>query len=267
MLSLKKISFHLFALGMLVITVIPFALTIIISLSPLDLIAHGEVDISKFSLDSYVYILTKFPFDSWMINSVIVAFFVTVLNLVINSMLGYSMARHKGMGWLLFVIIACMMIPSQVLMAPTYMLLAEMGLINSYLGLILPFIFNLFFAFLMKQYYESMPFELEESAYMDGLSEMKTFWLIIFPIAKIPLISQAILLFTANWNAYLWPSIIGSSSDMYTLPVGLNSFHGQHEQFWNQIMAGVVLLTIPTIIIFLIFQKYFTKGIATSGLK
>ena len=263
----KKIMLHVLAISLLIMTVVPFILTIIISLSPLDTISQGEISISKFTFESYTYILTNFPFTRWLINSIIVATAVTVLNVIVNSMIGYTLARHKNQGWMMFIILACMMIPSQVLLAPMYILLTNMGLINTYLGLIIPFAFNLFYIFLMKQFFEGIPKELEESACIDGLSEMKTFWKIILPVAKIPLITQAILLFTANWNAFLWPSILVTSEKMYTLPVGLNSFYGQYDQYWNQIMAGVILLTIPSLIIFIIFQKFFTKGIASSGLK
>jgi len=160
-----------------------------------------------------------------------------------------------------------MNIPGQVVMVPTYMLLSKLGWVNTYKGMTIPFLTSLFGIFLMRQFYFSIPKSVEEAAELDGLSRFGIFFRIIIPMSKTALSTQFILMFTGNWNSFFWPSLLATSSDMYTLPVGLNSFYGQYFQLWDQVLAGVMILSLPAIVIFLIFQKNFVKGIATSGMK
>ncbi|WP_043883934.1 carbohydrate ABC transporter permease, partial [Caldanaerobacter subterraneus] len=182
---------------------------------------------------------------------------------------GYALARinFPGRNFLFLLVLALMMIPGQVVMVPTYILLSKLGWVNTYMGLTIPFLTSNFGIFLMRQFFLTIPRELEEAATIDGMSRFGIFFKIVLPLAKPALATQFIFMFTGNWNSFLWPSLLTSSDDMYTLPVGLNSFYGQYYQFWNQVMAGAILLTLPTIVIFLIFQRYFVRGIATTGLK
>ncbi|MBE3578689.1 MAG: carbohydrate ABC transporter permease, partial [Caldanaerobacter subterraneus] len=194
---------------------------------------------------------------------------VTFGNMLFNSMAGYALARinFPGRNFLFLLVLALMMIPGQVVMVPTYILLSKLGWVNTYMGLTIPFLTSNFGIFLMRQFFLTIPRELEEAATIDGMSRFGIFFKIVLPLAKPALATQFIFMFTGNWNSFLWPSLLTSSDDMYTLPVGLNSFYGQYYQFWNQVMAGAILLTLPTIVIFLIFQRYFVRGIATTGLK
>ncbi|WDU83646.1 carbohydrate ABC transporter permease [Caloramator sp. Dgby_cultured_2] len=164
-------------------------------------------------------------------------------------------------------ILGMMMVPGQVVMVPTFILLSKLGWVNTYKGLTIPFLTSLFGIFLMRQFFTTIPKAIEESAMIDGLSRFGIFFRIVLPLARPALSTQFILMFTGNWNSFLWPSLLAQSEEMYTLPVGLNSFYGQYYQFWDQVLAGVMILSIPSILIFLIFQKNFIKGIATTGLK
>jgi multiple sugar transport system permease protein len=274
MKKLKKISplrilFYLILISYSVITLGPFLWSIIISLKPSSDANTFAVDFSKLSFKNYKFIFDNFPFSRWMFNSIIVAFICTMGNLLFNSMAGYALARinFPGKKSIFLAMLGMMMIPGQVVMVPTYMLLSKLGWINTYKGLTIPFLTSMFGIFLMRQFFLSIPKSLEEAAAIDGLGRFGTFFRIIIPMATTALTTQFILMFTGNWNAFLWPSLLTASDDMYTLPVGLNSFYGQYFQLWDQVLAGAMLLSLPMILVFLIFQKNFIKGIASTGSK
>ena len=269
MKKVLRFLFYTVVVGYAVITLGPFIWSIITSLKPTSELNTFAVNIKHLTLDNYKMIITKFPFLRRFINSAIVAVIVTLGNILFNSMAGYALARinFPGRNLLFMVVLALMMVPGQVVMVPTYILLSKLGWVNTYMGLTIPFLTSNFGIFLMRQFFLSLPKELEEAATIDGLSRFGIFFKIVLPLSKPALATQFIFMFTGNWNSFLWPSLLTSSDDMYTLPVGLNSFYGQYYQFWNQVMAGAILLTLPTILIFLIFQRYFVKGISTTGLK
>lgn len=252
-----------------VITLGPFIWSIITSLRPTSEIDSLKINFNHLTLDNYKMIISQFPFLRWFANSLIVAIAVTIGNILFNSMAGYALARinFAGRNLLFIIVLALMMVPGQVVMVPTYILLSKLGWVNTYWGLTIPFLTSSFGIFLMRQFFLSIPKEIEEAATIDGLSRFRIFLQIVLPLSKPALATQFIFMFTGNWNSFLWPSLLTSSDNMYTLTVGLNSFYGQYYQFWNQVMAGAILLTLPMILIFLIFQKQFVKGISTTGLK
>lgn len=267
--SAARVIFYIIVIGYAVISLGPFIWSIITSLKPTSDMAGFNFNIEHLTFDNYTYIWSQFPFARWALNSIIVAALVTFGNLLVNSLAGYALARieFNGKNFLFILILAMMMVPGQVTLVPTYILLAKLGWINNYAGLTVPFMFSLFGTFLMRQFFLSIPKSLEEAALIDGMGRFGIFFKIVLPIAKPALSTQFILMFTGNWNSFLYPSLIAQTDDMYTLPVGLNSFYGQYFQYWNQVLSGVMILSIPIIIIFLIFQKNFIKGIATSGMK
>ncbi|ERI92192.1 ABC transporter, permease protein [Clostridiales bacterium oral taxon 876 str. F0540] len=268
-ISIGKIILYVLAILYAVIALGPFIWTLITSFKPASETAKMTVDVSKLTVANYTYIWTKFPFLRWTLNSIIVAAIVTSCNILINSMAGYALARldFPGKKLIFLLILAMMMVPGQVVMVPTYMLLSKFGWVDSFKGLTIPFLYSLFNIFLMRQFFLSIPKSLEEAALIDGMGRFRIFFKIAMPLAGPALSTQFILTFAGNWNSFLWPSLLASTPEHYTLPVGLNSFYGQYFSLWNQVTAGVMILTIPTIILFLIFQKNFIKGIATSGLK
>ena len=264
-----RIVFYLILISYAVITLGPFLWSIIISLKPSSEVNTFTVNFSELSFKNYTFIFKNFPFSRWILNSIIVASVVTLGNLLFNSMAGYALARinFPGKKQIFLGILAMMMIPGQVVMVPTYMLLSKLGWINTYKGLTIPFLTSMFGIFLMRQFFLNIPKELEEAAAIDGLGRFATFFRIVMPMATTALTTQFILMFTGNWNSFLWPSLLAGSSEMYTLPVGLNSFYGQYFQLWDQVLAGVMILSLPMILVFLIFQKNFIKGIASTGSK
>ncbi|MGH4120472.1 carbohydrate ABC transporter permease [Clostridium sp.] len=268
-ISPVRILFYLILISYAVITLGPFLWSLITSLKPTSEVDKFTVDFSTLSFKNYIFIFKNFPFSKWMINSLIVAAVVSFGNLIFNSMAGYALARinFPGKNQLFIAILGMMMLPGQVVMVPTYMLLSKIGWINSYAGLTIPFLTNMFLIFLMRQFFLGIPKDLEEAAAIDGLGRFGTFFRIIMPMARTALTTQFILVFTGNWNSFMWPSLIAQSSDMYTLPVGLNSFKSEYFQFADQVLAGVMILSLPMIIVFLILQKNFIKGIATTGSK
>ncbi len=224
---------------------------------------------SPFTLENYRYILGKLPFVRWLVNSLVIACVVTAANVYLNAMAGYALARMRfpGRRLIFWVIIATMMVPGQVTIVPVFILLSKLGWIDSYWAITVPFLTSAFGVFMMRQFFLTVPRSLEEAATLDGMGPFRTFFKIILPIAKPAMAAQAIFMFLGSWNSFMWPAMLLSTPAMYTLPVGLNSFQGQYYTFWNIVMAGTVFVTIPMVVVFVIFQRYFIQGMATTGIK
>lgn len=269
----KRVSpaFYVVAILYSFLSLVPFVWSIYTSLKPTNGVYNTWIPLSKLTLNSYKYLLTspQVSFIQWLLNSIIVALIVTVGNLIVNTLAGYAFARFRfpGRGPLFMLFLAVMMIPGQVVLVPMYILLAHLGWINTYQGLTIPFLMSPFMIFLARQFFLGMPTELEEAAKVDGLGTWGIFFKIFLPLARPLIATQTIFTFQGNWNSFLWTSLLESSQNMYTLPVGLNNLYGQYNAYWNQVLAGVLLLTIPMIVIFFIFQRQFVQGISTSGIK
>jgi multiple sugar transport system permease protein len=264
-----KSALYTVAIGYAVLTFIPYLWSVYTSLKPTSEVYHTFTPFRLLSFHSYHYILADFPFSRWLLNSVIVALIVTVGNLIVNILAGYALARIRFplRGVLFYVFLAVTMIPGQVVLVPLYMLLARLHWINTYQGLTVPFLMSPFMIFLARQFFLGMPKELEEAARVDGLGHWGIFLRIFLPLSRPLLAAETIFTFQGNWNSLLWPSVLETSDSMYTLPVGLNSFYNQYNAYWNSVLAGVIMVTLPMILVFLIFQKQFVKGISTTGLK
>ncbi len=253
-----------------IITFIPFAWALSASFKSLQEISSGAINIipQHFTLDNYQKIFIQEPlFGRWLLNSIFVATCVTSFNLLFNSMAGYALARINFVGnrlWFLL-ILAVLMIPGQITLIPSYLILKALGWLNSYQGLIIPNLVNATFIFMMRQFFLSFPKELEEAAALDGLSRWETFISIVLPLAKPALAAQAIFIFMGNWNNFLTPLIILSDPEMFTLPLGLNAFKGQYITYWNYIMAASMVLTLPALAIYAFFNRYFIQGVTFTG--
>ena len=219
--------------------------------------------------ENYQRLWTEIPFGQWLLNSTIVVVIVTSANLFFASLAGYAFARMEfpGKNLIFYAFLSTMMIPGHVTLAPKFMLLNEFGLINSYAGLIMPGIVQVFGIFLMKQFFESLPVELEEAARIDGLTRFQTFIQVILPVSKPALVALGIYTFQGNWNDFLWPVIVTTTQDMYTLPLGMAMFRYEFKVEWTMLMAGSVLLSLPMLIIFITFQRLFIENAAASGTK
>ena len=253
-----------------IITFLPFAWALSASFKPLAEIILGGINFipQQFTLDNYKKIFIQEPlFGRWLLNSVFVAICVTGFNLLFNSMAGYALARIRFLGskfWFLL-ILAILMIPGQITLIPSYLILKTLGWLNSYQGLIVPNVVNATFIFMMRQFFLSFPKELEEAASLDGLSRWETFLSIVLPLAKPALAAQAIFIFMGTWNNFLTPLIILSDPEMFTLPLGLNAFKGQYITYWNYIMAASMVLTLPALAIYAFFNRYFIQGVTFTG--
>lgn len=266
----KKIFIYIVLLLLAAIVIFPFLWTIYVSLlKDVTKIEKFPLNIREYGLQNYMYLFSKIQVKSWYFNSIAVAFGITFTNLIINTMAGYSLARlnFPGKNIIFMIIIGVMLVPYQVTMIPVYILLSKWGFINSYAGLIIPFTFNSFGIFLMRQFFLTVPKELEEAATIDGLSRYEIFTKVMVPLAITPLVTQFIIIFMWNWNSFIWPSILVNKPEMYTLSVGINTIKSQYFSMPTTVMAGVIILTLPVIVLFILFQKYFIQGISKVGIK
>lgn len=253
-----------------IVTIIPFLWALSSSFKTLEEIVSGTINLipKNFTLENYKTIFIEQElFPRWLFNSVFIAVSVTGLNLLFNSMAGYALARlsFPGKKALFIITLAVIMIPGQVTLIPNYLILKEIGWLNSYQGMIIPAMVNATFIFMMRQFFINFPKELEEAAEIDGLGKFGTFFRIVLPMATPALAAQAIFVFMGSWNDFMKPLIILSSPELYTLPLGLNSFKGQYISYWNYIMAASMVFTLPVLIIYAFFNKYFMKGISFTG--
>jgi len=221
------------------------------------------------TIEQYTKLFSSINFLQHFKNSAIIAVSITFVSLFFNSLAGYAFAKYRfpGKEKLFTLLLATMMIPGQVTMMPVFLILKNLGLLNTYLGLIIPAAGGVFGVFLMKQFMLSIPNELIESARMDGCSEFRIYWQIILPLSKPVLATLGIFTFMGTWNDFLWPLIVMIREEMYTLPVALANLNGQHSTEYALLMAGAVIVIAPVVLLFLLAQKYVIQGIATSGLK
>jgi multiple sugar transport system permease protein len=269
-IGIGKVLLYVVLVVYAVITLIPFLWALSSSFKTLDEIVSGTISFipKHFTLDNYKQIfIEQAMFPRWLLNSVIIAVTVTILNLLFNSMAGYALARLQfpGKKPLFIIILAVLMIPTQVTMIPNYLILKQLGWLNSYQGMIVPTMINATFIFMMRQFFINFPKELEEAAALDGLSRIGIFFRIVLPLARPALAAQAIFVFMASWNDFMRPLVILSDPQLFTLPLGLNSFKGQYISYWNYIMAASMVFTLPVLVIYVFFNRYFIKGISFTG--
>ena len=264
-----RVCFYILIGTYALIALFPFVWAFITSLKPTADANNFSIPLERMSFANYWYIMKEFPYLRWFANSLAISLGITVGSIIINSFAGYALARmkFKGRKTMFWLVLAMMMVPGQVLLVPQYVILANLGWVNTYQGLVVPALFSCFGTFMMRQFFLSVPRSLEEAAMIDGAGRFTIFWKIVFPLAKPAVAAQFILTFVGVWNDFLWPSLIAKRQEMYTLTVGLNSFYSQYTQYWDQIQAGVMLLSIPAIAIFIIFQKQFVEGMTMGAVK
>ncbi|KUK03198.1 MAG: Monosaccharide-transporting ATPase [Thermotoga sp. 50_64] len=268
---LQEIAVHGFLFIMAAIMILPFLWMISTSFkTPAEIFVLPPRWIPKEpALENYRELFASINFGRPFMNTVIVASSITFLSLLISSMAGYAFAkfRFKGRDKLFFLILATLMVPGQMTMIPVFLLLRQLGLLNTYAGLILPGVASAFNIFFMRQFIMTIPNELIEAAKMDGARESFIFFRIILPLSKPALTTIAIFTFTGSWNSFLWPLIIAQDERMYTLPVAVSVLAGQYGENLGIQMAGSCVVITPILVFFLFAQRYFIKGIALTGLK
>lgn len=221
-----------------------------------------------FTVNNYTEALEQFPFLVYLRNSVFVTFTSTVLTLVINSMAAFALSKYRfrGRNALFMIILSTLVVPLSVIMIPVFLVIANLGMTNSLLGLIIPPAATPTGVFLLRQYMLTIPDELIEAARIDGASEWRIYWQIALPLAKPALAVLAIFSVMWRWNDLLWPLIVTNRSELFTLQIGLSTFQGVNITQWQYILAMTVLSLIPMTLVFVFLQKYLVKGIATTGL-
>ncbi|MFJ6321487.1 MULTISPECIES: carbohydrate ABC transporter permease [unclassified Rhizobium] len=221
------------------------------------------------TLDNFIYVLTGVPFIRYMLNSFFVSATVTIIALFFHTMAGYALARLRfpGREIIFLAIFSTFLVSLPVVIVPLFIIVKAMGMINSYAGLIVPAIFNAFGIFLLRQYYLSLPREIEEAAVIDGAGYWRIYWSIILPLSRPMISALAILFFLANWNSFLWPLTITSNPNLWMVQVGIANFKSQYSASWNYMMAASTIVAIPTLVLFVIFQRQIMDSLKTSGLK
>lgn len=224
---------------------------------------------AAWTLDHYTDVWRRIPMARLYVNTLVFAGTVTIVSLVLDSMTAYALARlhFRGRNVVFIAILVMLMLPFQVTLIPLYDTLANLGWTNSYRGLIAPRATNAFGIFFLRQFFLSVPGDLEEAARIDGAGEFRIYRQIILPLAKPALLTLGLFHFMYNWNDLLWPLVINQSSDRQTLPAGLAAFAGQHVVEYGLLMAGSVLALVPIVLFFLLIQRRFVDSIATTGFK
>jgi multiple sugar transport system permease protein len=207
------------------------------------------------------------PFATFFWNTIVMVVIRVVVSTVLSAMAGYAIARIKfpGVNLIFIIILIPMMIPGQIYTLPQYLMMSKLGILNTITALVIPGLASTFGTFLMRQFFMSVPVELEEAGRLDGASPWKIFTKIMLPLAKAPMVSLAIFTGLGSWKDLMWPLVVNSDADKLPLSAGLALLQGQYTTNFPQLMAGSLLSTIPMIILYIIFQKQFIEGIATSG--
>ncbi|WAP60079.1 carbohydrate ABC transporter permease [Streptomyces sp. S465] len=219
------------------------------------------------TLDNFRYIFSEIPILRYLFNSFLVAAVVTVLSLFFHSMAGYALARlrFRGRDTIFSGIYATLLISLPLIMVPLFLVAKTLGILDSYLGMILPAVFNAFGIFFLRQFYLSFPDDVEEAARLDGCGYWRIYWQVILPMSRPLLTALAVFFFLGTWNSFLWPLTIVQNPDLIPVQVGISNFQGQFSAAWNYSMAASTVAALPTLILFFVFQKQFTETIKTSG--
>lgn len=255
----------------------PIVWILITSLKPEAQIATNQIEwIPRTpTLENYEKVLERHNMVRWTVNSVITSVSATILVIFLDSLAGYALARmeFKGRMLLFGIFLSMLFVPLQITVVPLFIMFAKIGLIDTYAALILPIGANVTGVFLMRQFFLSIPYELEDAARVDGAGDLRIWWSIVMPLARPAITAVAIITFLSTWNSFFWPLIVTRSDAARTLPVGLAQFmslrpgQSMNTQAYGQSMAGAVMAALPPILVFFALQRYFIQGISMTGLK
>jgi multiple sugar transport system permease protein len=266
-----RISTVVAAVAIALAVLLPLIWMLIASLRPEQDIVTNPPTLwpRSFTIEHYLDIWNELPVAKLYRNTLVFAGTVTVISLLFDSMAAYALARldFRGRDAVFVIVLIMLMLPFQITLVPLYDLLNNLGLVNTFTGMIVPRATNAFGIFFLRQFFLSMPKDLEEAARIDGASEWRIYWQLALPLARPALLTLGLFHFQFNWNDLLWPLIMTSNTDRATLPAGLSLFMGQHVTQYGLLMAGAVLSLLPVILFFLLIQRSFVQGIATTGLK
>ncbi len=265
---LNKVRFIILAvLGLLML--FPFAWMLSTSIKQGKEVFNLSLIVQNPSFKNYIRLFSSSYFPRWFINSFIAGSIVTISIIFFDSLMGYTFAKHnfRGKKVIFILVLSTMMIPTEMLVIPWYLISSQLGWIDTYWGIVFPGLMTGFGTFLMRQFFDTLPDDLFDAGRIDGMNEFRIWSDIGMPLVKAALSALAIFSFVGNWNAFLWPLIISSETSMYTLPVGLALFNGEFQTEWEMIMTGASVATVPVLIIYIIFQRQIIEGIALTGVK
>lgn len=266
----KAMFYLLFSLVTMTI-VFPFIWMLLTSFKPENKVVTFPPQLfsDTYTVINYIDVMLRVPFGMFFVNTVIFATATTLISLFLDSLSAYALARFKfpGRDALFLLILATMMVPFQVTMIPLFLTIFNLGMINTFVGLILPRATNAFGIFMLRQFFMTIPAELEDAARIEGCGAFRIYWQIILPLSKPALATLAVLHFTYNWNDLMWPMIVTTSTEMRTLPSGLALFMGTHVVEYALLMAGATIALLPLAIIFILAQRHFMEGLSFSGVK
>ena len=248
----------------------PFLWALLTALKPADEVFSTPPKAigSRIAWQNFADAWNYLPFGRFMVNGLVVSVLGTLVVLVSSALAAYAFARlsFRFRDRIFLLYLGTLMIPQEVLVVPMFILMQQLGWVNSYAALVLPWAFTAFGTFLLRQFYLGIPQELEEAAMVDGAGRVRVLLQIIVPIAKPALAVLAVFTFINYWNSFLWPLIIVNSTEMATVPLGLNMFRGQQGNQWHLMMAASMISMLPSIVMLLLLQRHLVRGIALSGL-
>lgn len=272
----RRVGLGFSYLALILVTILmlfPLIIVVLVSFTPNEITQTWPPRLipSAFTLDNYIDLFGRLPIGRELLNTIVFAGAVTIISVFFDSLAAYGLSRvdFKGRGVLLGVLIATMMIPGMALLIPVYKLLADMGLVNSYLGIIIPRMADVGGIFLLRQFFISIPKDLDNAARIDGAGEFRIFAQIVLPNSIPAILTVGMFNFMGNWNDLLWPLIMTSRPETRTITAGLAMLtgHGSSVTPYGVVMAGALISALPLLIVFFFVQKRFVEGIAMTGMK
>lgn len=262
------LAYTVLAVGGLLM-VFPFLWMLLTSLKPFQEIFDLKLFPQSATLDNYRQVILDTQFPRWFFNSLVVAVITTLSVLFFDALAGYTLAklRFPGKGLIFVLILSTLMVPTEMLIIPWYVMSVKNGWVNTYWGLLFPGLMSAFGVFLLRQFFQTLPGDLLDAGRIDGLNEFGVFWRVAFPLVRPALAALGIFTFLGNWNAFLWPLVIVQTAEMRTLPVGVALFSGEAGTAWNLIMAASSLAVLPVLLAFLFFQRQIIEGVVLTGVK
>ncbi len=271
-LSIGKICLYSILIFYAACTLFPFLWALSAAFKPYQEITGGGLSLlpKEPTVGAFkVLFFTDDNFVRWIFNSFYLCTLITVVNVFLNSMAGYSLARiqFRGRNVVFLIIVATIMVPGQILLIPNYLIIKELGLLNTYSSLIFPGAVNASYIFMMRQFYINFPKSVEEAAEIDGLGRWGVFFRIAMPLAKPPIATMAVFVFLGAWNSFLGPKLYLADPSKYTLTVGIQTMMSRYSNItqWDQVMAASVISLIPILIIYITLNKYFMQSVRMDG--
>lgn len=271
-LLISQLIFYIFLVGIGLFMILPLLWMVSIASKPLDEIFVLPITLipSNFELFSTINsALHRLPVLRFYFNSVFIAVLTTVGQLLFCSLAGFGFSKYKfpGQESLFTIVLSISMIPFIAIVIPLFVVVRDLGWLDSYPGLIVPALVSPFGIFLMRQFISELPNELIDAARIDGSGELGIYFWVVLPLIKPALATLAIISFLASWDSFLWPLIIVNRTEMFPLTLGLGKFQGEHYTIWNELMAVAFISVLPSLIVYIIFQRQFVKGVVLSGIK